>query len=546
MAAITRSRLARGTKLTVQHAFAPLSAAATQLGANIEREQMAEPFVAFRLNFHMPILGGSITTVGASPAEPMQIPFTLPPPQDLFDDDGQQDDTDPRLILDEVMVSFDQRSEPAAVRDRTDGADGALDYPNVTNLNLGLRILEKRMLVFDSAAPFVPEREIFGIELPSNLWSGSAFRANPFLLTDLAIDLHPYRTYVLTLDVGDLARAAGVNLALVSFMVSLRIKTQLIARDTSAGNVQNIPTKHLGVKAPASVVIQTPTVNTTITADPATGVQTNLEVLDAEFVRKLRGGYDELSDVPPTEHLADDAAYEVIVVPMFGFGDFVWTGNIARLPYVGAAPYQGLTCDRRVIPIKFPLVIHHVLAVVNWARRASSVPGKPTAATFVTDIGVGMGVGFRADHKAYQQIAAVTFDPTTKGAYVVDRIKTPLIPDQSDGDYDMEILQVPLVYDNGGPFGNSYDLTAGGIRTGPPVFVGRAHTGTVPRTAIANAPNGTYATSLVGGQEQFLEVRWRFGDSVNGLGDAPTHPAGTTFIGYGGHWVLIFCKKHLA
>ena len=45
------------------------------------------------------------------------------------------------------------------------------------------------------------------------------------------------------------------------------------------------------------------------------------------------------------------------------------------------------------------------------------------------------------------------------------------------------------------------------------------------------------------GCEQYLDIRWEISDSI-GLTGRP-EVEDTVYAGVGGHWVLIFCKKHL-
>ena len=556
MAAITRSRLARGAKLDREHVYTPLTSAATELAAGIEREQMEAPHAPFRLNFHVPFLDGAFFDAFLDATGTFMIPFTLPPTQDFFDDDGQVSSTTPDLLLDELSISFDQRCESAGIRTYSVGAArGNLDYDNVNSVFFRLRLMEKTMLVFDAAAPLIPEREILSVNFSADLWNGDDLKQNPFILTNIGKVLHPYRTYVIMIDpqinrsLGITTAVAGEDLALVALQISLRLRSILVPRDTGS-EVQNAPQRHLMQHAPAVVTIQTPAFVAgvaAIEANTATGVQTNVGVIDAVFANKLAGGMTEESDISPAEHIEDDAAYEVIVVPMFPLSESVTAANIARLPYVGAAPYTAPTCDRADIPIKFPFVLHHVIAVLNWADSPAATNLKPVDANFVTDIDVGIMTGARADDYGYQRLAYATFTPATKDLYLLDRIKERIDGTMSDGDYDQEMLLIPTVYAAAGPFGNSYDLTAGGVRSGPPIFIGRSNSATENRSGIATLPGGAAGQSAIEGKEQFIECRWRFGDSATGLGDAASYPATTVFCGFGyGGLLYLIGKKHLA
>lgn len=557
MAAITRSRLARGAKLDREHVYTPLTSAATELAAGIEQEQMEAPHAPFRLNFHIPFLDGSFFNPSGVARGAFMIPFVLPPTQDFFDDDGQVASTTPDLLLDELSISFDQRCESASIHGfSVIGDRGKLDYDHVDETRFRFRLMEKTMLVFDAAAPLIPEREILSVNFSADLWNGDDFKQNPFILTNIGKVLHPYRTYVIMIDTQPDPGGTGLGLyyapfffALVALQISLRLRSILVPRDTGS-EVQNAPQRHLMQHAPAVVTTQTPAFVAgvaAIEANTATGVQTNVGVIDAVFANKLAGGMTEESDISPAEHIEDDAAYEVIVVPMFPLSESVTAANIARLPYVGAAPYTAPTADRRLIPIKFPFVLHHVIAVLNWADTPAGTNPKPADANFVTDIDVGIMTGARADDYGYQRLAYATFTPADKNLYLLDRIKEKRGGSMSDGDYDQEMLLIPTVYAAAGPFGNSYDLTAGGVRSGPPIFIGRSNSATENRSGIATLPGGAAGQSAIEGKEQFIECRWRFGDSATGLGDAASYPATTVFCGFGyGGLLYLIGKKHLA
>lgn len=555
MAAITWERLTRGIKLLRQHLFTPLSAAATALSAKIAQTQMKEGWGSFRINLNVPCLGGSLFNPTEDLHGLFMVPFALPPVQEFFSIEGQSSATTPLLVLDEITIGFDQRGEPAAIHDKTEATAGLLDYDNLEKVTFTVSLREQGQEVFGSAGSDIPNREIFSAELTDLLFTDRNYRANPFLLDGIEQALNPYRTYTLCIDAVGLAQAAAEgNHALVALQVSLRIRTPLIARDTGSGsNAQNIPTKHSGGKTGATVTIQTPVANSTILADGATGAQTNIEVVDRVLLSRLKGGYTEWSDVPPTEHLQHDACYDVIAVPLFGRGVTFSPANVASLPYIGAGPlYKSLACDRRIIPLKYPFTLHHVIAVANHVARPNAAPGAYTdpktagGANWITRIGVGLGVGFRSDEFNYQQLALLDCTGITFANYSIDSVEED--PASVMGDK-IHLLNVPLVYPAGGTRGLSYPTTFGGVagtNTGPPIYCGKSHLGTQARSNIANAPNGTSVSPVTGGQEQFIEVRWSFGDTVNGMGHAATYPAGTIFVGYGGHWVFLIGKKHLA
>ena len=105
--------------------------------------------------------------------------------------------------------------------------------------------------------------------------------------------------------------------------------------------MQNAPTRHnLAVTAP-TITIQRPGVGASpVSADGALGVQTNLEVLDASLLNRLKGGIGRWSDRPSAEHILDSAAYDVIAVPMFAFGRGITQANPAELPIEQPTKYE--------------------------------------------------------------------------------------------------------------------------------------------------------------------------------------------------------------
>ena len=161
MAKITRSKLARGAKLLVDHIFTPLTAAKTQIeGAGIEQEQMRDGFAPFRINLSIPNLNPyKMGTQSMDLKGQLHgIPFIVPPLQEELAYStstslGNIGTTTPtEVILDEVSFSFDTRAEPAAIishwEDYTDTFPspdaGKLSYDNLNTCDVDLLIMEKR------------------------------------------------------------------------------------------------------------------------------------------------------------------------------------------------------------------------------------------------------------------------------------------------------------------------------------------------------------------------------------------------------------------
>jgi len=543
--AITRKLLARGVKLLREHVYDPLDDMATALGAAITYDYLKEPMAPVRMTFCIPLLDGDNYVAAATYPGHQCIPFVLPPTSQ-FRADGKTFSGTPELVLDEVQLSFDTKRESAAVQGKSFAADGFLAYDQDTAYDLRVSIREKRMRVFDTGAPYVPENEVVALELPKELFLNDYAKQNPYLRTGLEKALDPYKTYVLYIDASGLDRNAGADhYALVSLTVSLRFKCRLQNADlynVTTNPIQNIPTSHLGAKTPAVVTISSPAAGSDIEADTATGVQANIEVVDDIFLERLKGGYGEHSDMPVASHISHDAAYDIIPVPMWCFGDAITKANLTRCPYFGGV-YTVPTCDRRVIPIRYPWTLHHVVVATSYAYRGG--PGRaPASANFKTQVGVSIGSLIRSDHVGYQQVAYLEWTPADKTNYMLDAIKAVEGLVMSIEAWDYELLHIPMVYP-AATYRETWPLTSPYNRTGRPIHMARGHNVTDARTNIASAVGGAAQTPVTLGQEQFIEVRWLFQDTVLGLNDAGYHND-TVFAGYNGSWVYLIGKKALA
>jgi len=568
VADVTRDKLARGTRLTRQHVSTPLTAIAAAMSASIQADKMKDGWSTFSMAWHIPVLWGPYwlgpsVNVNEGFQGSMILPFVLPPTQDKFSTIGTQDPNDPKIVLEEFSFSFDQRGESAMTFGAYAGAEeGLLSEDSASSLSaleakLVFSLREKNSQIWNSAAKSLASKSVFELEYPLNAAFSDFIKLNPFVQTGLEQEMHPYRTYVLTLDASQMvdssARSpAGVHPSLMSAVIRLKFRSELMVRDTTAApGIQNIPTKHNGLYVGESITITSPAGNSQIEADSADGVQTNIATIDQRFTEGLKGGYDEFSDTYPKQHINSDAGYEVLVVPMWQTSNgFITKGMGLDLPYVGGAGTVA-TGDRRIIPLKYPITIQHVVAVSTWAGplRTANIYRRPALVTFTTEIGVGIGVGLRADNHAYQQVAYATWTAleASKAPFRIDKIQA---SESSSYKHEndrvaAEMFQIPLVHAGNASKGVGF-LTAGGTNlNGHPVFAGRSPTGTSARTNISSGTlAGSYGASAISGQDQFLEVRWNFRESV-GLEHASVH-ADTAYVGFPGHWVYIYCKKHLA
>jgi hypothetical protein len=608
MSKVIRAKLARGAKLLIDHIFTPLTFAQTQLtGKRIDSDQVQADYAPFRVNLSIPRLSAASNRTrgysGHDAKPPFHgIPFMLPPLQEhlLFAADVSRgagakifapSPSAPEIVLDEVSFSFDQRLEPAAIVSNWDGGAGAptssdrgkLNYERASRLNINLMIFEKKPTWFDGAPTnLAPGRPVWSGEISSLALSDGSLRLNPWVSSGINEVIDPLCTYIFSIYAPDLATEADFSddTALVSIEISMRFLAKLMPRDAGA-TIQNIPHRHLGnanhnlTHAAAAttgagvnsstarpLITSSPSAGDEIVANDATGVQTSMAVIDEFTRRKLQGGYKFDSDVPMLEELEDTAGYSVIAVPLF---NNLMLGGLSSeyfnsMPYVAAAGAGASTyaIDRRYIPIEAPMTIHHVLFTYSWMQfttwtgtrqlvdtlPAKKLVGDP-APTLNFEVGVGIGTGIRSDNFDYQQVAHRQIvnplgAPNWYGD-AIDLIQFGLpqslpqtgigSPSIANRHWNLELHAMDLV-GSGSPGMNG--MTA----QGKPIFVGRSTNATASRTNIDSG------ASAVAGQEQWLEVRGRLGDS--GASIIPTeYAAKSMLLGSGGIWVYIIGKTHL-
>ena len=272
--------------------------------------------------------------------------------------------------------------------------------------------------------------------------------------------------------------------------------------------------------------------------------------------------------------------------------------------YARAALY-----DRRVIPIHHTYTLHHVFLAWNWtpwnlfndqatfggvSPRLPEIP--PVNHSINLDVGVGIGSGMKADQFGYQQVAFLqlqdpqgfaTGDTTqvrgssgTTGS-IVDRLNGGMSVSRrlkhDDSDYgnavpawNWEIHQVPLNWQNAGDTSNTNSYYG----QDQIVSFGRSSSNTKRRTGMLNSGRSSLTAA-----DQFIEVRTALYTTETGstgsgvplnLGNLPVTTAGSSggtassgfsgdtqaqrgdgsyqgiqYVGYGGCWVYLICKKHL-
>lgn len=615
MAKITRKRLARGTKLTADHIQTPLASAVSQINAgNIEQDQLESSNGTFRVNLHIPYLASDFPFSEnpikgtASGGDKMleyctfSIPFTLPPTQDLFSASRGApfsiNTNQPDIVLDEISFSFDQRAEPCAIKDQMkDDLDvedyddsGKMDFDSITAYDLKIGLLEKPQEYFSDQTPEFQKR-LFDAPLPFTQFSGDLVRINPVVITDINTSINPFKTYAFTIKAPALGQTGSKGItgskshALVSVQISMKFRSTLVVRDVYGSDnlLQNYPTKdsNLTVRTrnqiSQALTATAPAAGDPILADTGTAssaVSLLMGTVDEEFRHKLSGGIDENCETDPRQTLKHDSSYEVIAVPLMNnrrFGGITsrWAGEE---PYTGAHQtvndvkyWTDPIWDRRIIPIHYPMVVHHVILAWNWNRfyvtdqaggnNASFAMTVPTTNTFTVTVGVGIGEGLRSDAInldtiAYHQMVNPA-DPhqpaATWSGKMIDKCSAnnhefiigsfnysgngafrPNPNVSGNFNWEWELHQIPLI----GTGGSGY------YTQGKPIFIGKSWSATQARTNIGvRAP-------VCGGREQFLEVRMKISDTAsdNKKFDSTRDDV---LSGYGGHWVYIIGKKFL-
>ena len=555
MSKIERPKITRGLKLLREHFFDAVDAVQTAVAArNVDAENLATPTASTRISLHAPsidstffeasdykkIVSGGLT---GWVADDQQVawcaPFTLPPLQDRWSASALTSGQEYEHRVESVMLSFDQRAEGATIMDEhyDAGADaGKLSWDNAgAAYDMRLILFEKQQQHFTTAQT-TPEREVFSVDLPGALFGPGAERGNPFLLDDLNVYLRPYRTYLLAVvapELFDGDETPDFRASLNSLQIELVLESKLDDLQRSlTTNTQNMPTP-LDAVQPETITVTKPAAG-----DPVNeaALQGNLKNIDEWIARKVAGGLSKQSQEPPLHHLKADAAYEVIAVPMwcnFGATNYVIAGDITPLPYMGAD--DDPTCDRRVIPLHYPFIIHHVIAVdsaVKTPNSGSSGAGVwPASNSFTHTVGVGLLTGFRGDFFGYQQVAQRSWVPAT--ATPLDRVAYRNNGLMNQGVFDFALHSVPLV-------GGTNRVGAGYITQGTPVFAGKSQT-PGGRTQIEPAGGGAMADPVTEGAEQWLEVRWNMEDT-SGMGRMGLD-SNEVYVPACGRWVYIIGQK---
>ena len=578
-----RKRLFRGMKLPVERANEVTAGVSTSITDGITPD--VQPGIGkFAIDWNLPSVesyqfdGITGNVVNYSK---LMLPFMVPPPQDYASGLGIVNQDTPVATLRHLSVGFDQVMTGRAFSDMWDTLGAGYDYLLQSGgYGFTIELWEKTPSAIASegftgtAGQNVPENLVWRQEVSTRLFDGDAAFANPISVPNMRVTIQPYRTYIWYIQFTGLVNAVDVDnvtrqLGASGFHLRGEFEYPLMPRDTASGFLaQNIPSLTGGDRQPATISLDTAVQGNIITAEAGVAangrVQRNIETVDQRLANLLKAGYAREGDLPPEEELIEDQSLCVIAVPMFGqIGDIRADDiNLIGLPWGSQGDFtleawDGLLADRRVIRIQHPMTIHRIIAVTNYyspptanlkkPRRDAVNSGLiPGSLTFTNAIGVGIASGIDgADDRQYQQVGYLDWLPNTKLNYLIDRIKEggtpPLFGLGTDGAYDHEIMDVPLVYPAAlgtGMYGHN---------SGVPVYVGRAGNDTEARSTIGQMPfdfgGGARAAPTTNGREQFIEVRWTMSDSAGLSAANPAVSPYTCYVGNGGCWVYIIGKK---
>jgi len=518
-------RLTRGIKLLIEHIYTPVAQTMTLLtGTGVSTDNLKNEDGTFRITLNFPYISPFASNASASLGRSTTATslFILPALQDQFTSDSEEIEN---YELVEISVGQDTRCESAHITGyqglAASSPEGTINYglPSSFSLHISGSDLSTSLTnEFDD--------EVFKLTIPDLALTDTFRTANPFVQTGINVQMRHDKAYIAEI----VPTHAGRGM--YSFTVSMKFKTKLRQRDRGAASVQNLPTAHNGAFTPAAQAPVLPASNSTILADGASGVNTAFSLVDTFVRNRLKGGYKQDGSIHYSESILTDAGYEVIAVPLFaplhvkrdvpgaGADNNDIYNSWQTLPYSSAGAFN--TFDRVLVPIHYPIVIHHVLAAVNYSpSEPAGSRLRPTSTTFTNQVGVGMMTGIRSDLYAMQQVATATWNPVGGAAPITgNRFFTGNTPGSS-----WDLVSVPLVGTGG----------LGYTPQGKPVFVG---SGTNVTDARSNIAGGASATQ---GLEQALDIRWKISDTT--LPSA--WGADETIIGYPGHWIYIIGKKHL-
>lgn len=530
MSSFSFKRLTRGVKLLVDHVFDPITTALNSLtGFGIQESECEKNQGTFRVNFNFPVANNFVSGSVNGKTSLLTAPFILPPLQDEFE---QRVDLINNYELIEVSVSQDSRCEAAVIGPATNGptAVGTLGLGAAFAFSLSIKTKKREPLVSNDF-----NQEVFSMEIPEIALLNPYSRLNPHVQSGISIPFNYENSYLISI-------TPKTTSNVVNLFVSLKFKSKLRERD-----LENTSQNETSFAA-RSFILQSPSLpaaNSTIKADTSVGVNTNFKLIDAFIDRKFRGGFNRSGLTNYKEGLRHDAGYEVISVPMFGSWPHVSGGPRYSSPEVGNdLPFETLpwvnlssglysTMDRAVIPINYPLTVHHVIIAMNYTGGSGERVERPThanAPSFQHEVGVGLMSGHRSDNLSFQQVAFVSWLPSTIDNYRIDKIDfnqgtTGGVPVYGSSAYSWDLINCPL---------SGLSNGVGYVPQGKPMFLASGTSANSSRTDIGFIPPATL------GGEQVLDIRWKIS---NGTDNPASWASRQSILGYGGCWVYLICKK---
>ena len=602
-------QLSRGVKLLSDHIYDPIISGSNNVASgSVQFDQLKEPRGSTTLYFAIPGFDDS--------QKEAAIPVILPEFQELFTTSNTAVDKT-RIVLDELTVSFDQRAEAAAIASKgfenasSIHLGGALDFDNVTALDIQVSLLERfRGKTNNEGAAITANndteyRTVFALEFPAELYTSLNQRQNPVNIKMKEIALDTSKVYMLVISCPGLndktaSAAATYKLALPSFSIAMKIKSNLVgATPSTALGAQNVPTlqssaiadradRRLAPSTKPHTIVK-PGAGELIVAEDAghltsTPYQAAIEQLDERFLNKLEAGVNRFSERVPSNALQHDSAYSVIAVPCFGnlgtpVDSQLKANGLPGNKQVAAshAPEFVPVVDRKIIPIRHPMIIHHVIACFNYTGdQAGSVQYNRPAATgasggvFSNRIGVAIGTGMEGDRLAYQQIAEHTFTPDGNDSNVISKHNLPFLKGFASSDavspspaeiHNWDLYSIPIVGGNVNATGTGDVLRGVGFTTqGCPYYVGKSRQGdaqfsdtNLRSNTATNSSTSASHPPRTQGAEQWIEVRWALqnfktsSSTFDTLGDiiASSSVANQVMVGRYGFWVYIIGKRIL-
>ncbi len=337
----------------------------------------------------------------------------------------------------------------------------------------------------------------------------------------LNITIDPYKPYVVEV------QSPFTSHPIYSVVVKAEFTHELVERDHAALKKynttplapRNLPL-HNNTRVASHVALTAPASGDSVDASGAKGVQTQIEVLDTAVNSRLKGGLDRYSRILHNEHILEDQNYFSMVVPLFSFEDAITNANIETYcKRTSAFAVSKAVIDRAIIPIVFPMAIHHVQ--LSFDKDSLTLGNFPLSDR---ELELGVAASFQITDwgpRVYTQIAR------TPASFTLNN-KTNQISNTG-------LWSIPLSYP-GTPDG------IGWAAQGRPIFAGQ-ELGTQNRTGAlqrAQTPDSANGAALINpptnGAEQFIEVRAAFSSlagttlSDSSLGTYTAFPRGGVFV----------------